>query len=164
MRETSPLTPLRSGGGNALPSPRGRGVGGEGFSRGSGMTLKARKLRGNMTEAEKQLWQEIRRDRLGIRFRRQLPILQRYILDFYAPSIRLAVEVDGGQHAESADDVRRTAHLNAHGITVLRLWNTEVLNETETVVETLYRLCHAMSAGNDLSEFAALNLSLAKRP
>ena len=160
----SPQAPLRDGGGNAPPSPRGRGVGGEGFSRGPGMTAKARHLRGNMTNAEKRLWAELRRDRLGVRFRRQLPVLQRHILDFYAPSIRLAVELDGGQHAESAADARRTAHLNAHDISVLRFWNIEVLNETEAVVETLYRLSRAMRSGDDLTGFADLKLSLAKRP
>ncbi|MEM9426552.1 MAG: DUF559 domain-containing protein [Pseudomonadota bacterium] len=147
-----------------LPSPCGRGIGGEGISRGTGMTRKARVLRGNMTEAEKRLWQEIRRDRLGVRFRRQMPVLQRYILDFYAPSIRLAVELDGGHHADNSNDIRRTVHLNAHGISVLRFWNIEVMNETETVVETLFRLCSAMKDGIALTAFADLKFSLAKRP
>lgn len=128
------------------------------------MTQKARALRGNMTEAEKRLWREIRRDRLGVRFRRQLPVLHRYILDFYAPSIRLAVELDGGHHADNGDDMRRTSRLNAHGISVLRFWNIEVMNETETVVETLFRLCSALKDGTALTGFADLKFSLAKRP
>ncbi|MEL7149673.1 MAG: DUF559 domain-containing protein [Pseudomonadota bacterium] len=127
------------------------------------MTQRAHALRSNMTDAEKRLWQEVRRDRLGVRFRRQLPILKRYILDFYAPSIRLAVEIDGGQHAGDPGDTRRTAHLNAHDISVLRFWNNEVLNETPAVVETLFDLCSAMKRGDDLAEFADLNLTLAKR-
>lgn len=53
-----------------------------------------------------------------------------YILDFYCPDMRVAVELDGGQHNESggkAYDAARTEYLQAHGIDVLRFWDTDVL-------------------------------------
>ena len=61
---------------------------------------KARYLRKEETETEKILWEEIRNSRLGIKFRRQHPI-DMYILDFYAPEIKLAIELDGSIHFPS---------------------------------------------------------------
>ena len=55
-------------------------------------------LRCNSTRSEQALWQELRANRLGIAFRRQVPIGGKYIADSLAPSIRLVVEVDGGVH------------------------------------------------------------------
>ncbi len=136
--KASPLTPLRNGEGNVRPSPARRGVGGEAFGRGPGMTKRARRLRNDMTDAERTLWAAIRGDRLGLRFRRQLVFDQRNILDFYAPSIRLAIELDGAQHIErTTQDQLRTSYLVRRGITVLRFWNTEVLLETEAVVQAI---------------------------
>jgi very-short-patch-repair endonuclease len=67
------------------------------------------------------LWAEIRGCRLGVWFRRQVPI-GRYIADFVAPSVRLVVEVDGGHHArQHAADARRDRLLNRLGYRVLRL-------------------------------------------
>jgi len=63
------------------------------------MTSRARKLRKDLTEAEKKLWRALRRDQLGgLNFRRQHPIGP-YVLDFYCPKLGLAVEVDGGHTA-----------------------------------------------------------------
>ena len=62
---------------------------------------KAKALRKNMTQAEKRLWGELRRRRLlGCKFRRQQP-LGPYVVDFACLSLRLIVEVDGGQHARN---------------------------------------------------------------
>jgi very-short-patch-repair endonuclease len=105
------------------------------FSRTKDMTARARYLRGNMTDAEQRLWRALRRDQLnGFSFRRQHP-LGPYTLDFYCSRLRLAVEVDGGQHAEErkqADD-RRTQWLAEKGGTVVRYWNNEVLSNLEGV-------------------------------
>ena len=63
-----------------------------------------------------------------------------YILDFYCPEKKLAVELDGGQHnlPESKEyDAARTNFLNAHGVEVLRFWNNEVLCEMEGVLACL---------------------------
>ena len=161
----------------APPSPRGRGAGGEApFTRGPGMTRRARALRTEMTEAERALWRRFRGDALGVRFRRQMPVLGRYILDFYCPSVKLAVEVDGGQHAESPNDPRRDAVLNAHGISVLRFWNHDVLREDAAVAEAIADVVAALrdasppsplrSGGGSREDLAArfdhLNICFAK--
>ena len=73
------------------------------------------------TTTEAQLWQELRGSRLGVAFRRQVPI-GRYIVDFCAPSVRLVVEVDGGYHqGRSGADQRRDRVLARRGWRVLRL-------------------------------------------
>jgi len=70
-------------------------------------TTLARRLRRDMTEAEKRLWWELRQIGLPNRFRRQHPI-GRHVVDFACPAAKLAVELDGGQHAISrgADEAR----------------------------------------------------------
>ena len=103
------------------------------FARMRHHTAAARRLRRQPTEAERRLWQRLRNERLGIAFRRQHP-LAGYILDFYAPAARLAVELDVGQHAPVAlRDAMRTRALTARGVTVLRFWNNEVLGNPEGV-------------------------------
>ena len=98
----------------------------------------ARGLRKNPTEAERLLWRHLRVRQLGgHKFRRQQP-LGPYIVDFVCLEKRLIVEVDGGQHAARAEkDAQRVAWLKAEGFRVLRFWNTEVLQETEAVWETI---------------------------
>jgi very-short-patch-repair endonuclease len=89
----------------------------------------SRSLRSEMTEAEKALWAGLRRDGIrGMRFRRQHAI-GRFVLDFYCPSHKLAVEVDGGVHDDpdqAVYDAARTEALNQLGIRVVRLRNEEV--------------------------------------
>jgi very-short-patch-repair endonuclease len=88
-----------------------------------------------MTDAERRLWSRLRGDQLGLRFRRQHAFDQRCILDFYVPSVKLAVELDGSPHAaDAAKDTARTRHLIARGVTVLRFWNNEVFENTDGVV------------------------------
>lgn len=107
------------------------------FVRDGGSTQRARALRLAMTDAERRLWVNLRRDRLGVRFRRQHPV-GRFVVDFYAPAVRLAIEVDGGQHAyPGSGDRARTAYLNAKHVSVLRFWNTEVLGNVEGVLEAI---------------------------
>lgn len=94
---------------------------------------RARSLRREPTEAERRLW-TILRDRQidGARFRRQHPV-GRYVLDFACVTHRLAVEADGGQHADSHHDARRDAFLRARGWRVLRVWNNDILSNLEGV-------------------------------
>ena len=95
---------------------------------------KARYLRKEETEAEKILWEELRNKKLGVKFRRQHP-LDKFILDFYAPTIRLAIELDGSSHKENqAYDKERTRYLESKNITVLRFWNSETENNLEEVL------------------------------
>lgn len=125
----------------AHPPPLRRGVGGEVarsvYLRDDRTVAAARELRSAPTRAEKLLWTRLRRDQRGIRFRPQHPIGRR-IVDFYAPEIRLAVEVDGGQHAvEVARDVDWSRELSAHGVAVLRFWNNEVMDNMDGVLEAI---------------------------
>lgn len=99
-------------------------------------TLRSRNLRNNPTEAEKTLWHALRNRQLsGVRFNRQVPI-GHYICDFVARSEKLIIELDGGQHTEVAD-AQRTAFLQAHGYTVIRFWNHDVLQNIEGVVSAI---------------------------
>ncbi len=102
-------------------------------------TLKhrARQMRSEPTEAEKRLWLYLRGEQLGgWRFRRQHPIPP-YILDFACLEVCVAVEVDGGQHAQSGYDAARDAFLRHHGWRVLRFWNNEVLANSEGVAASI---------------------------
>ncbi|MCD0175082.1 DUF559 domain-containing protein [Deinococcus sp. 14RED07] len=89
---------------------------------------RARELRRAMTPAERRLWFDLLRSH-PVRFRRQVPLLG-FILDFYAPSARLCVEVDGRSHdgAEAqAYDAERSRVLGGAGIRVVRFQNAEVM-------------------------------------
>jgi very-short-patch-repair endonuclease len=83
---------------------------------------RARELRASMSPPERKLWTRLRSRKLrGLRFRRQHPI-GAYVLDFFCDEAGLAVELDGGHHAESKEhDERRDAWLAAQGIAVLRI-------------------------------------------
>ena len=100
----------------------------------------ARRLRGNMTDAEQKLWSRLRRKQIAdVQFYRQKP-LGGYIVDFYAPAMRLVVEVDGSQHQLETGmqrDVVRDDWLMTQGLTVLRFDNLQVLQETDAVVEVI---------------------------
>jgi very-short-patch-repair endonuclease len=105
-------------------------------------TLKQRRreLRRNQTEAEKMIWSRLRNGLfLGMKFFRQYSIGP-YIVDFYCPKRRLAIELDGGQHAEDDTrryDAERSAYLRTQGIKVMRFWNNDVLIDTEAVLAEL---------------------------
>jgi len=132
-RDKSPTSPCKG------EVDREAGGWGSRFSRTKDMTERARNLRANMTDAEAQLWRAFRRDQLnGFSFRRQHPVGP-YTVDFHCSKLRLAVEVDGGQHAElrkQADD-RRTAWLAEKGVTVVRYWNNDVLSNLDGVLSDL---------------------------
>ena len=94
-------------------------------------------MRSEQTPAEHRLWQILRAKRLvGYKFKRQLPI-DRYIADFVCLKHRLIIEADGGQHSESARDIRRDDSLESQGFRILRFWNNDVLNNEEGVVTAI---------------------------
>lgn len=99
-----------------------------------------RKLRAEQTEAETLLWNKLRSRRLNsMRFVRQYGV-GRYVLDFFCPETRLAIELDGSQHMEKEHedyDLRRTAYLNALDIKVIRFWNNQVMSDMESVLEAI---------------------------
>ena len=97
----------------------------------------SRKLRRDMTIAEQCLWRRIRTQQLGVKFRRQHPA-GIYILDFACVELMLALELDGGQHAEAqVKDEKRTKWLEAKGWKVLRFWNNELLKNIDGVLEEI---------------------------
>ena len=98
---------------------------------------RARHLRRMQTEAEARLWSRLRNRMLGgFKFRRQVPVGP-YIADFLCAERMLIVEVDGGQHADNSDDLRRTRFLGEKGYRVVRFWNPEVLSNTDGVLEMI---------------------------
>ncbi len=105
---------------------------------------RAGKLRTKQTMPEVLLWARIRAHRFqGVSFRRQ-HALGPYIVDFYAPSVKLVIELDGSQHLDhSAYDTRRSAYLEAQGCRVLRFWNNDILNNLDDVLaEIALQLSH----------------------
>lgn len=104
------------------------------------LTPLARGLRARSTDAERLIWSRLRNRQLGgCKFRRQLPA-EGYVLDFACLERRVAVELDGGQHAEAiVADAHRTSKLEAAGWRVLRYWNDDVLLRTESVLEDILR-------------------------
>lgn len=100
--------------------------------------LAAYELRKEMTDAERKLWSKLRNKQLGgMRFRAQHPVGP-YILDFYCPAAKLAVEVDGEIHDKQQEqDLARTEHLSRYGYSVVRCTNEEVLNKLEIVLERI---------------------------
>jgi very-short-patch-repair endonuclease len=94
----------------------------------------ARRLRRDMTDAERRVWRLLRSRQLeGYKFRRQQPI-DGYIVDFICFEHRLVVEIDGGQHSDESDyEERRTRHLESSGFRIARFWNNEVLENSEGV-------------------------------
>jgi len=82
---------------------------------------RAHEMRASPTDTEEILWRELRGARLGVAFRRQVP-LGRYVADFVAPAVKLVVEVDGGYHVRRAvADASRDRWLARIGYRVLRV-------------------------------------------
>ena len=101
-----------------------------------------RELRKHLTPAEVKLWTHIRSSQLeGRKFRRQHSV-GRYILDFYCPQERLAIELDGEVHSfvsAQERDLERDSFLNAQGIKVLRFENKAVFQDVEAVLIEIQR-------------------------
>ena len=99
-----------------------------------------KELRNNLTPAEAALWKALKRGQLdGRKFRRQHSV-GNYILDFYCPQEKLAVELDGRHHFSEAGfeaDSERTEFLNRHVIRVLRFENKDVFEHLEGVLEEI---------------------------
>jgi len=102
--------------------------------------LDRRRLRKNTTDAEQKVWSILRsRQMVGLKFLRQYSVGP-YILDFYCPERRLAIEVDGGQHADmygQQHDAHRDSYIRELNIRVIRFWNNDVLQNIEGVGERI---------------------------
>lgn len=101
-----------------------------------------RNLRNNSTFFEAILWKMLGKKQInGLKFRRQHSI-GRYILDFYCPSIKLGIELDGNGHYTQSGlnhDEKRTAFLNDNGINIMRFENKVVTNNPEYIVECILK-------------------------
>lgn len=102
---------------------------------------KRRALRKSQTDAERKIWNILRNKQINnLKFFRQYSV-GKFILDFYCPEKRLAIEIDGGQHSENIDyDNKRTRELNNFDIKVIRFWNNEVLQNIEGVYENILEI------------------------
>lgn len=97
-----------------------------------------KELRANQTEAEKILWEQLRGRKLEkCKFWRQYSVGP-YILDFYCPQIRLAIEIDGIQHQDAVEyDEEREKYLTAQDIKTIRYKNNEVVNALDKVMKKI---------------------------
>ncbi len=102
--------------------------------------LKRRNLRQEMPQAEMMLWLRLRGKGLnGFKFRRQYSI-GKFIVDFYCPQLKLAIEVDGDSHfTENAvkNDIERQNIIEAYGITFLRFTNLDIYENLENVLDSI---------------------------
>ena len=97
-------------------------------------------LRHRLTPAEKIIWQHLKSKQLGVWFKRQVSFGP-YFLDFYCPSCRLVVEIDGAQHSTMQGlekDRQRDDYLSSEGYHVLRFNNSEISTNVDGVVEVIY--------------------------
>ena len=103
------------------------------------LALHAHTMRQAPTDSEARLWRALRSSQLGVAFRRQVPLLE-FIADFYAPSARLVVEVDGAYHARRVTaDARRDRKLTRAGYRVVRLQAELVMRDLPAALLTLRR-------------------------
>jgi very-short-patch-repair endonuclease len=116
-----------------------------------------------MTPPERKLWQALRGEQLGVKFRRQHPIGP-YIADFYSREARLVVEVDGvvvhsGEEAAAYDRARDT-YLQSLGLRVLRIPASEVERNLQGVFEALRIVCDERRSHDEAEWIEASNLRI----
>jgi len=137
-----------------LPSLRARSAWRGGVGGGGCMTQntqrpvdhrvpRARALRRDATEAEKKLWQHLRQSPFKEHHFRRQATIGPYFADFAAHQAKIAVEVDGGHHSDSASDEVRTQYLEANGYRVLHFWNNDVLANMSGVLSAIDAVLNA---------------------
>jgi len=106
------------------------------------LILFAKELRKNSTDAEKKLWECLRRKNInGLKFRRQEPI-GNFIVDFVCYEKKLAIEIDGNQHLnQKYYDKDRDNWLKSNGFSVLRFGNDDVLKNINDILEIIKQSC-----------------------
>ena len=103
----------------------------------TGASLRARDLRRNSTDAERQLWRALRERLPDYKWRRQMPVGP-FFADFACFASRLVIELDGGQHCAEAD-AARTRFIEAQGYRVLRFWNNDVMENPDGVLDAIVK-------------------------
>ncbi len=99
-------------------------------------------LRNQAPLAERLLWKHLRGEQMGVKFRRQVSV-GRYVVDFYCPTLKLAIEVDGASHA--GDDARdydelRQTEIEALGVSFVRVANEDLYRNDVEVAEAVYAI------------------------
>ena len=111
-------------------------------------TLKRQQLRSEMPVAERLLWKHLRNEALGVKFRRQVSVAK-YVVDFYCPSLHLAIEVDGESHAgevaQEYDESRQRA-IESLGIRFIRVANEDVYRSALDVADGIALVVAEMKA------------------
>lgn len=111
-------------------------------------------LRDNQTSQEILLWLRLRKEQLGFKFRRQHSI-GGYIVDFYCPSKKLVIEIDGSQHFKKDNkelDKIHTEYFRGLDIKVLRFTNTEINTNIEGVIQRIINILSSPPCGGGVSE------------
>ena len=108
--------------------------------------IRAREFRKVLTPAERLLWDKLRKRQLvGYKFRRQHPIGS-YVVDFYCPEKKLAIEVDGDSHEDrEAYDRKRTGILEKYRCKVIRFTNQQIHYEMEFVLDQILIACDGIT-------------------
>ena len=107
-----------------------------------------RAQRNNMSRGEQVLWSGLRKIGVGAKFRRQESI-GHYIVDFYCPELRLAVEVDGIQHEHSIPyDTARDSFIEDIGVRVLRFKDSDVISNSERVLAEIGKVVDELRQKN----------------
>src|SRR5437016_5666666 len=103
----------------------------------------ARQMRKAPTQTEAILWDHLRKNQVGYSFQRQR-VIYGYIVDFWCPKARLAIEVDGSVHEKQevmANDEQKEQALASYNIALLRFSNDEVLLHLKIVLANIKREC-----------------------
>ena len=105
----------------------------------SDQTAKRQQLRNESPLAERLLWAHLKGAQMGVKFRRQVSV-GRYVVDFYCPTLQLAIEVDGASHArddaQEYDELRRV-EIEALGVRFVRLANEDLYRDAPSVAAAL---------------------------
>jgi len=106
------------------------------------LKVRRRELRKNQTLAEKIMWTHLRnRQLLGFKFRRQYSV-DNFVIDFYCPKLKLAIELDGNIHdlpEQKEYDKKRQMHIETYGISFIRISNEEYLGNPNKAFDRIER-------------------------
>jgi very-short-patch-repair endonuclease len=118
--------------------------------------LKRRELRTNMTKAEAIVWQKLRCKQIeNCKFRNQYSV-DRFVLDFYSPEIKLAIEIDGDSHFQEGAakyDEERQILIESTGIKFLRFTNNQVYENLNGVLEAIVQKIRELREGSIADTF-----------
>ena len=105
----------------------------------SQLKYRRKDLRKKSTETETLLWEELRKNKLGVKFFRQYSV-DGYVIDFYCPKKRLGVELEGEIHKRKTTkiyDIYRKKYLEAFGIKIIIFENKEIINSMKSIIRII---------------------------